>query len=200
MGDISLGFLPANALPPAPPREQELEALCSTQAARIEQLEDLLDGLPQKSQGGAPAAGLKPEERQALLQLLSDLREASKEQAKEIERLKKEGENLRKELKEAQRDITWIQDSVPELLAQTRREIRALAQKDPQPCQAERGEALIQLLLAHGGRIPEKAARQKMDLSRSAFSQLLKAMSSRIAVKKLATDGRCKMILLKAEN
>lgn len=91
MGEVLPSFTTANLLPAAPPREQELESLCNLQAARIEQLEDLLDRQPIKSQGAAPpAAGLKPEERQALLQILSDLREATKEQAKEIERLKKE--------------------------------------------------------------------------------------------------------------
>ena len=64
-------FQCAADLGPSPSREAELEDICSRLAAENEQLRDAAD---QPVQQARPAqAGIKPEERQALIQLLSDL-------------------------------------------------------------------------------------------------------------------------------
>lgn len=48
--------------------------------------------------------------------------------------------------------------------------------------QKDRGEILRALLVANGGKMLEKEARQKMHLSKSQFSQLLAAMQDHIEV------------------
>lgn len=88
-------FQSAADLGPSPSREAELEDLCSRLAAENEQLRDAAD---QPVQQARPAqAGIKPEERQALIQLLSDLGgridaldRLTAKQGKQIEDLQKE--------------------------------------------------------------------------------------------------------------
>ena len=69
--------------------------------------------------------------------------------------------------------------------------------KEPQHMQKDRGEILRALLVANGGKMPEKEARQKMHLSKSQFSQLLAAMQDHIEVKPYSIDKRKKIIMLK---
>ena len=61
----------------------------------------------------------------------------------------------------------------------------------------DRGEILRALLVANGGKMLEKEARQKMHLSKSQFSQLLAAMQDNIEVKPYQIDKRKKIIMLK---
>ena len=55
--------------------------------------------------------------------------------------------------------------------------------KEPQPLQKDRGEILRALLVANDGKMLAKEARQKMCLSRSAFSVLLSTMKYDIETK-----------------
>jgi hypothetical protein len=68
---------------------------------------------------------------------------------------------------------------------------------DPTPSQKDRGEILRALLAAHGGKMPEKEARQKMRLSNSQFSQLLASIKDRVELKPYHLDKRQKILLLK---
>jgi len=74
---------------------------------------------------------------------------------------------------------------------------RLEASPDPTPSQKDRGEILRALLVAHGGKMPEKEARQKMHLSKSQFSQLLAAMQGDIAAKPYHLDKRQKILQIK---
>ena len=74
---------------------------------------------------------------------------------------------------------------------------RLEAQPDPTPSQKDRGDILRALLVAHGGKMPEKEARQKMHLSKSQFSQLLAAMQGDIAAKPYHLDKRQKILQIK---
>jgi hypothetical protein len=74
---------------------------------------------------------------------------------------------------------------------------RLEALPDPTPSQKDRGEILKALLTVHGGKMPEKEARQKMRLSRSQFSQLLASIKDYIEVKPYHLDKRQKILLLK---
>jgi len=65
------------------------------------------------------------------------------------------------------------------------------------PSQKDRGEILRALLVAHGGKMPEKEARQKMRLSKSQFSQLLASIKDHIELKPYHLDKRQKILLLK---
>jgi len=53
------------------------------------------------------------------------------------------------------------------------------------------------LLAAHGGKMPEKEARQKMHLSKSQFSQLLASVKDYVELKPYHLDKRKKILLLK---
>jgi len=53
-------------------------------------------------------------------------------------------------------------------------QLREAARKDPQPMQKDRAEILRALLVANGGRMLAKDARQKMHLRKDLFSQMLR--------------------------
>ena len=68
---------------------------------------------------------------------------------------------------------------------------------DLTPSQKDRGEILRALLAAHGGKMPEKEARQKMRLSKSQFSQLLASIKDHVELKPYHLDKRQKILMLK---
>ena len=70
-------------------------------------------------------------------------------------------------------------------------------QPDHTPSQKDRGEILRALLAAHGGKMTEKEARQKMRLSKSQFSQLLASIKDHVELKPYHLDKRQKILLLK---
>ena len=74
---------------------------------------------------------------------------------------------------------------------------RLEAPADPTPFQRDRGEILRALLAAHGGKMPEKEARQKMRLSKSQFSQLLVAVKDYVELRQYYLDKRQKILMLK---
>ena len=74
---------------------------------------------------------------------------------------------------------------------------RLEAPDDPTPSQKDRGEILKALLAAHGGKMPEKEARQKMRLSKSQFSQLLVAVKEYVELRQYYLDKRQKILMLK---
>ncbi len=74
---------------------------------------------------------------------------------------------------------------------------RLEAPPDKTPSQKDRGEILRALLVAHGGKMSEKEARQKMRLSKSQFSQLLASIKDHIELKPYHLDKRQKILLLK---
>lgn len=111
----SLGFVPASELGPSPSREEDLENLIRVQAAQIERL---MEEGPRQ----AESPGIKPEEKQALVQLLSDLGERIKElelltakQARQIEDM----ENVNNRLEQQITDVKGLaKDRISELLAE----------------------------------------------------------------------------------
>ena len=68
---------------------------------------------------------------------------------------------------------------------------------DLMPSQKDRSEILRALMVANGGKMPEKEARQKMHLSKSQFSQLLGAIKDDIELKPYHLDKRQKILKLK---
>jgi hypothetical protein len=67
----------------------------------------------------------------------------------------------------------------------------------PQPLQKDRGEILRALLIANGGKMLAKEARQKMHLSKSRFSELLSKMSEYVEKKPYHLDRTQNIILLR---
>lgn len=82
-------------------------------------------------------------------------------------------------------------------IAQDRQRISKLERVEPQPMQKDRGEILIALLAANGGKMLAKDARQKMHLSRSRFSELLATMQEVIEVKPYRLNKRQNVLILK---
>ena len=118
-----LGFQPASELCPSPSRDSELEALCSLQAEQLERLQDHANE-PRAKAGTI----IRPEEKQALVQLLSDLGEQGKAQVKQIEKMVREIDDLRKALKEAEEDIEQIRLYFPKLISEDRKRLTTLEQ------------------------------------------------------------------------
>ena len=83
-------------------------------------------------------------------------------------------------------------------IAYDRQRLAALEKVEPQPLQKDRGEILRALLVANGGKMMAKEARQKMHLSRSAFSQLIATMRDDIELKQFYLKKNQKVIALKS--
>lgn len=111
----ALGFVPASELGPSPSRGEDLENLIRVQAVQIERP---MEEEPRQ----AESPGIKPEEKQALEQLLSDLGERIKalelltdKQARQIEDM----ENVNNRLEHQITDVKGLaKDRISELLAE----------------------------------------------------------------------------------
>ncbi len=91
-------------------------------------------------------------------------------------------------------DCNWL---ARDIAYDRQRLTRLEAPPDPTPSQKDRGEILRALLAAHGGKMPEKEARQKMHLSKaSSVSSLLRWMVVLIQ-KPYHLDKRQKILILK---
>jgi hypothetical protein len=82
-------------------------------------------------------------------------------------------------------------------IALDRKRITRLEQIEPQPLQRDRGEILRALLVANGGKMLAKEARQKMHLSRSRFSELMATMGDHIDTKPYHLNKSAKILILK---
>ena len=116
----------------------------------------------------------------------------------EIERLKVQVESQDRRIKEIAVRQDEDCDRLARDIAYDRQRLAKLETlPDPTPSQKDRGEILRALLAAHGGKMPEKEARQKMRLSKSQFSQLLATIKDYVELKPYHLDKRQKILLLK---
>lgn len=81
-------------------------------------------------------------------------------------------------------------------IALDRQRLTKMERSEPQPLQRDRGEILRALLVANGGKMLAKDARQKMHLSRPRFSELL-ATIHEIEVKPYHLNKRQNVLSLK---
>lgn len=117
-------FQSAVDLGPSPSENEQLRELCSRQAEQIERLQDLATE-PQQATSQPQGAIIRPEEKQALIELLStlgkrvgDLEKLTAKQAKKIEDLEKKNKDLDKEIYEVrQMARTIIQDACKRITA-----------------------------------------------------------------------------------
>jgi vacuolar-type H+-ATPase subunit I/STV1 len=119
------GFQSAADLGPSPSREAELEELCHSQAEQIERLQDLATA-PQQPARQPQGAVIRPEEKQAMVQLLSDLGKRVEDLEKLTVKQAREIEELKKARKDAEEDIEQIRLYFPKLIAEDRKRIAAL--------------------------------------------------------------------------
>ena len=81
-------------------------------------------------------------------------------------------------------------------IALDRQRLAKLEKVEPQPLQKDRGEILRALIVANGGKMLAKDARQKMHLSKQLFSMLINSMDD-IETKPLHSDKRKLVLTLK---
>ena len=81
-------------------------------------------------------------------------------------------------------------------IALDRQRLTKLEKVDPQTLQKDRGEILRALIVANGGKMLAKDARQKMHLSKQLFSMLINSMDD-IETKPLHSDKRKLVLTLK---
>jgi len=84
-------------------------------------------------------------------------------------------------------------------IAYDRQRISKLEQREPQPLQKDRGEILRALLVANGGKMLAKEARQKMHIDRATFSRLLPKMKDYIEVRPYRLKKNQKLLVLKSK-
>ena len=81
-------------------------------------------------------------------------------------------------------------------IALDRQRLAKLEKVEPQPLQRDRGDILRALIVANGGKMLAKDARQKMHLSKQLFSMLINSMDD-IETKPLHSDKRKLVLTLK---
>lgn len=140
------GFMSASDLGPSPSENEQLRELCSRQAEQIERLQDGIESQPEPKCPPAKAqASLRPDEKQQLLQVISDLDARLKLVELQADKRIKD---LERGLAEAKADITWIQESFPKLIAEDRKRLAEL-EAGPDLTKSDAAQAHISELFEH---------------------------------------------------
>jgi len=123
---------------------------------------------------------------------------------KAIQPLQDEITALRTERDQDRGDFERFKATHRTFAVQTGKDIDALFEANlkatarPQPLQKDRADILRALLAANNGKMLAKDARQKMHLSRSAFSQLIATMKDNIEVKPFHIRKNQNVLILKS--
>jgi hypothetical protein len=118
-------FQLASEIGPSPSEADQLREQCSRQAEQIERLQELVtEAQPADKQ--PKGAIIKPEEKQALVQLLSDLAKQVEDLERLTARQAKEIQDLKKSKAEAEEDIRQIREYFPKLVAEDRARLTML--------------------------------------------------------------------------
>lgn len=94
------------------------------------------------------------------------------------------------------RDLTKEHEARLEYQSKWIGELRFKEGAEPGPKQRDRREVLKALLLANGGKMSAKEARQKMEMDKATFSRLI-AQAEGIEVRPMKTDRRKYLLILK---
>jgi hypothetical protein len=216
-------FQTADMLPAAPSRNEELEALVRKQFDEICEKDALIESMRAAGSTARPARPspdtLKDSERLMLLARIGDLTLLN--QALEIEL--REAIQRQQLIIDTYLDVDLIifdennENCMPARDAAKRRAIASKElrsqimdledrifqlecsqpEKEAQPKQISRGEVLLALLAANGGKMMAIDARHKLEISETAFSLLLKTLSKKIEINSFHSDRRKNVILLK---
>jgi hypothetical protein len=138
-----------------------------------------------------PYPAISPAES-TILRALSELQVLREE----ISHLRAENQDLRDKISTLEKNQDLQADNSL-IQLQLINNIRAEIHKDPQPMQKDRGEILRALIATNDGKMLEKTARQKMHLSKQAFTNLLSTMDDYIISKPYPVDKRKKVLVLK---
>lgn len=195
-------FVPASDLGPSPSREAELENLCSRQAEQIERLQDLATE-PRTATKPQSGATMRPEEKQALVQLLNDLAEKNKALEKQVERQARSIEDLTKANKDLQSEIYDVRELARHCLKEFSTRLSSLEEKP----QTENGPIVklhLDNLYGHMKAIGRKQvlfteAAKILGISRQRVHQFKAeiALDNRFVVLKSENHARRKLIRLR---
>jgi seryl-tRNA synthetase len=173
-------FQLASTLGPSTDEREEFAAKIRSKDAELEELREA-------KRSGA----MKPQERQALVQLLSDM-------SRKIE-------DLTKALKEAQNDIEWIQESIPKLIAEDRKRIADL-ENGPDISKSDAAKAHVNELYKHMKTIGRKQVSFKeasrcLNLSKSRVQQfkVIIALDTRFLIVKSESHSQKELIRLRED-
>jgi uncharacterized coiled-coil protein SlyX len=208
---LDTDFQLASEMGPSPSREAELEERCRRMAAENELLREMVDTPDATPSANRPEAPLKPEEKQKLLEVISnlghrieDLEKLTAKQAREIEELRSTPKDqseqmglLRDGIVRLQTQLEGIESRIGLDIALDRQRITKLESPEHiQPKQMDRANMLRLLLAANNGKMLAKDARHRLGLSESQFSQLLKTLKGLVEVRPFHQDGRQNVITL----
>jgi hypothetical protein len=129
MAAAASGFVPASELGPSPSREAELEDLCSRQAEQIERLQDLATE-PQQPTRQPQGAIIRPEEKQALAQLLSDLAKRVEDLEKLTARQARRIEDLENQVRENGQEVYDVHEMAKGIIGDACKRITAMEERD----------------------------------------------------------------------
>jgi uncharacterized membrane protein len=82
-------------------------------------------------------------------------------------------------------------------ICQDRQRLARLERVEPQPMQKDRGDILMALLAANGGKMLAKDARKKMRLDEATFSRLLDSTEEHIEKRAYHLDKRQSILIIK---
>jgi hypothetical protein len=102
------------------------------------------------------------------------------------------------EVRSLRTEFEQFREQVADDQAADRRRIKALETTEPQPLQKDRGEILRALLMANGGKMLAKDARQRMRVSKTIFSRLLANMRDDIEIRPFHADRKRHLLVLRA--
>jgi hypothetical protein len=158
-----------------------------------------------KAFGKTPKAGFVSPSEQLITLTIGQLQELVTRAIQEaIEPLQDELSNTRAIIDNQEEKITTLEATVNTLAdnqfiqLQIIHDLREATKVQPGPLQKDRAEILRALVIASGGKMLAKDARQKMRLSRSVFSQLIATMKDDIEVKPFTLRKNQKVIILKS--
>lgn len=145
--------------------------------------------------GILPNADIVPPSEESVFILTSDqLQDIIKEA---IQPLQDEISDLKATVAKLQEDITALEATQDTHADNQLIQLRLIAdlRKGPQPMQRDRGEILRALIVANGGKMLAKDARQKMHLSKQSFTNLL-AVVDGVESRPCRTDKRQRLLVL----
>jgi hypothetical protein len=113
-----------------------------------------------------------------------------------LNELIEEIQDLRAAVKVLQETQDQAYETIAKDIAQDRKRLSRLEQKEPQPLQKDRGDVLRALIAAHGGKMLSGNARKMMHLSKQSFSNLLATVDD-IDSKPYSLDKRQIVLVLR---
>ena len=199
------GFLPASELPPSASKEDALRELVRSQAAKIERMEQMLDGQETRQ----PEGRMSGQEKAKIIEILSGLDDRIKSLEQAMERLQKDLKTAQEAVKESGQEVYDVHEMARSVIGDTCKRVTRLEDRTkPQDTPENRAhvEAIFQLLMSRAktgqrGIVYSEAAKA-LKISKARICQLrgLIASDHRMQITWHPTKKNTKIIQLKNNN